>query len=93
MRWEDPETGVVSQLDASIEIHPGADFEGNVPLRFAALVANAAELLRANAVVVGRGVIDSLASMLPVTAARAVVVTQAGIPSPSARTVRLAAEP
>ena len=54
LRWEDPDTGTVHQLDRDVAV-PGAG-AASPSLRLAALVAGAAEVLKGNSVVVDRGV-------------------------------------
>ncbi len=61
LRWQDPDTGTVRQLDHAIDVRQGAG--ASPSLRLAALVAGAAEVLKGNSVVVGRGVtLDELAA-------------------------------
>ena len=61
LRWQDPDTGTVRQLDRAIDVRQGAGASSS--LRLAALVAGAAEVLKGNSVVVGRGLtLDELAA-------------------------------
>lgn len=56
LRWADPETGEVTELDEDIELTPVTDGATASPtLRFAALVGHVAELLKGSPAVTERG--------------------------------------